>query len=175
MSKIEKYNDAVKGLDVLGLTLTEEQKHQLQKMFDAIVKDEILPAISEMIAPILAKINSPLTLVIDHQPGHEMELRATQKQVEVHDATSKVYRLVPYDKPEPSKKIKSKKSPAPATLLSIKFPDGTEICESRSNQTMVAAIEKIGVKRVLDGGFTLVGKPIVSVHNPPLARSVPSR
>ena len=166
MSKIDEYNDAVKGLNVLGLTLTNEQQLQLRKMLDAIISEEILPSISEKIAPLVAKINSPLTLVIDHIPGEEMSLRSTQTQVEINDSDSKVYKLVPYIKSEPTKKNKVKKKPAPATLLTIKFPDGTSICEADSNQTMVAAIEKIGVSRVLDGGFTLVGKPIVSITKP---------
>lgn len=166
MSKIDEYNDAVKGLNVLGLTLTNEQQLQLRKMLDAIISKEILPSISEKIAPILAKINSPLTLVIDHIPGKEMSLRSTQTQVEINASDSKVYKLVPYTKTEPTKKNKVNKKPAPATLLTIKFPDGTAICESDSNKTMVASIEKIGVSRVLEGGFTLIGKPIVSIKKP---------
>ncbi len=167
MSKIDEYNDAVKGLNVLGLTLTNEQELQLRKMLDAIISEEILPSISDKIAPLLAKINSPLTLVIDHIPGEEMAYRSTQKQVAINDCDTKVHKFVPYIKSEPSKKNKVKKKPAPATLLTIKFPDGTVICEADSNQTMVAAIEKIGVSRVFAGGFTLVGKPIVSMtkHN----------
>lgn len=166
MSKIDAYNDAVKGLNLLGLNLTEEQQIQLNKMLEAIISEEILPSISDKIAPILAKINSPLTLVIDHIPGQEMSLRSTQTQVEINDRESKVYKLVPYTKPEPTKKHKAKKKPAPATLLTINFPDGTSICKPDSNQTMVDAIAKIGVSRVLNGGFTLTGKPIVSVSKP---------
>lgn len=169
MSKIDEYNDAVKGLNVLGLTLTTEQKLQLRKMLDAIISDEILPSISDKIAPILAKIDSPLTLVIDHIPGQEMSLRSTQTPVEINDSDTKVYKLVPYVKTVPTKKIKARNKRGPATLLTIKFPDGTVICEADSNKTMVAAIEKIGVSRVLKGGFNLAGKPIVSItkHNWP--------
>lgn len=166
MSKIDEYNQAVKGLNVLGLTLTTEQQLQLQKMLDAIINEEILPAISEKIAPILLKIQSPLTLVIDHVPGQEIALRSTQKEVVITDADSKVYRLVPYVKTPPTKKIKVTKKPEPATLLTIEFPDGTSICEKDSNKTMVAAISKIGLKRVYDSRRTLVGKRIVSNHNP---------
>lgn len=169
MSKIDEYNDAVKGLNVLGLTLTNEQQLQLRKMLDAIISEEILPSISEKIAPLLAKINSPLTLIIGHIPGEEMSVRSTQTQVEINDVDSKVYKLVPYVKSGPNKRtIRIKKNPAPATLLTINFPDGTTICEADSNQTMVAAIEKIGVSRVLNGGFTLVGKPIVFISKPNL-------
>lgn len=166
MSKIDDYNQAVQGLNVLGLTLTAEQQMQLQKMLDAIINEEILPAISEKIAPLLLKIQSPLTLVIDHVPGQEMALRSTQKEVVITDADSKVYRLVPYVKTPPVKKVKVTKKPEPATLLTIEFPDGTVICEKDSNKTMVAAITKIGLKRVLESGRTLVGKAIVSDHNP---------
>lgn len=166
MSKIDEYNQAVKGLNVLGLTLTTEQQLQLQKMLDAIINEEILPAISEKIAPLLLKIQSPLTLVIDHVPGQEMALRSTQKEVVITDVDSKVYRLVPYEKTPPTKKNKVTKKPAPATLLTIEFPDGTSICEKDSNKTMVAAITKIGLKRICDSGMTLAGKRMVSNHNP---------
>lgn len=165
MSKIDEYNQAVQGLSVLGLKLTEEQKEQLRKMLDAIISEEILPAISEKIAPLLTKINQPLTLVIDHVPGSEMSLRTTQQQVDIQGSDTKTYKLVPYVKTPPTKRNTVTKKPAPATLLTIKFPDGTVLCESESNQTMVAAIEKIGPQRVLDGGFTLVGKPIVTTEN----------
>lgn len=166
MGEIDEYNDAIKGIETIGLPLTVDQERWLQEKLDAIISEELLPAISEKIAPLLAKIKSPLTLVIDHIPGHEMALRSAQKHVEIHDTESRTYQLIPHSKPERPKPVCKTKKPEPATQLTISFPDGTVICEKNSNQTMVAALEKIGLRRVFDGGYTLVGKPIVSDHNP---------
>ena len=164
MSKIDEYNDAVRGLNVLKINLTPDQENQLQCLLDEIIKEEVLPAISERIAPILAKINSPLTLVINHNPGQEMVLRTSKQQVNVVDSNSKVYTLMPYDRPMPTKPHKGKKHRNPSTLLVVRFPDGTVICEPDSNKTLIRTIEKIGVRRVLDGGYTLIGRRLVTLE-----------
>lgn len=166
MSRLSDLYRAMETLRREGLSWSDEQERQLSNLEENIIRDEILPALSQQVAPVLSQIERKLTLVIDYEPGQEASVRMTRKSVVINDSDSKVFRLVPYDKREPQRQVTVNKKPDPASQLTVTFRDGTRICEFHSNRTFAAAIEKIGIERVLRGRFKLQGTTIVTEQNP---------
>lgn len=66
MGKIHEYYALIDKLEAMFQgKLTEKQGNLLEELEDSLIAEEILPAISESVAPVLGILRRHLTLVVD--------------------------------------------------------------------------------------------------------------
>lgn len=152
MSKIQDY---YRLFDMFKGKLTDEQKKVLEGLEDQLIQEEILPAISKSVAPVLDNLRRNLTLVVDYDPEGGITVKTTRGEVVVKEDTAKRYEIPSTKKivkvaeaveELPKSSVKTKR--APATGLCVWLPDGSFIQEKKANLTMVQAIESAGVEDV---------------------------
>ena len=80
-------------IDMFRGKLTNEQKNILEGLEDQLIAEEILPAISESVAPVLGNLRRPLTLVVDYDPEGSIVVKTTRGEVVVKDKTVKKYQI----------------------------------------------------------------------------------
>ncbi len=165
MSKIQEYYRLV---DLFQGNLKEEQKKVLEELEDQLIAEEILPSISETVAPVLTILRRHLTLVVDYDPEGGITVKTTRGEVVVKESTAKKYEIpstnqvVKVAEAEPGDKPRQKRSPN--TGLCVWLPNGEFIQAKKANITMAEAMAKAGVERVAamriphDGDFLLSRK-----------------
>lgn len=147
MSKLKDY---YRLFDMFKGKLTEAQKEVLGQLEDQIIAEEVLPAISESVAPILTTLRRKLTLVVDYDPEGGITVKTTRGEVVVKEHTAKRYEIPATRKvvtvAEGDEKVPVKRSPA--TGLCVWLPDGDFIQAKRANLTMAEAIEQANPSEV---------------------------
>lgn len=170
MSKLQDY---YRLFDMFKGKLNEEQKKILEGLEDQLIAEEILPAISESVAPVLSTLRRPLTLVVDYDPEGGIIVKTTRGEVVVKENTAKKYQIPSTRKTVTVTETKTKEEEKVAEQSSIKRSPATGLCvwisqdefiqKSTASLTMSFAIESAGVERVAalkiphDGDF-LVSK-----------------
>ena len=137
---------------------------------EEIIKEEILPSLSENIEPLLNEIKRDLVLVVEYHPEEAISVALSRKAKisEIIDAKTLT--------PKSSKPVSSSEKPAsvgphvptkhienPTKGLRVTFPDGTVIWHKAAINTFVDALRKVGLDRIPKvgiehGGFNLVSK-----------------
>ena len=79
--------------DMFTGKLTDEQKSILEGLENQLIAEEILPAISESVAPVLGNLRRPLTLVVDYDPEGNIFVKTTRDKVVVKDKMIKKYQI----------------------------------------------------------------------------------
>ena len=170
-----KLQDYYRLFDMFKGQLTNEQKAVLEGLEDQLITDEILPAISESVAPVLSALRRPLTLVVDYDPEGGITVKTTRGAVVVKEKTAKKYEI-----PSTSKVIKvaeaddkhhqhDVKTKQPITRsesigFTVRFDDGTIVRCKDAKDTLIESLRVIGFNRaaafkgVMFKGFPLVGK-----------------
>ena len=90
MGKLQEY---YRLFDMFRGKLNNEQKNILEGLEDSLIAEEILPTISESIAPVLGNIRRPLTLVVDYNPERGIIVKTTRGEVVVKEKTIKKYQI----------------------------------------------------------------------------------
>ena len=90
MSKIQEYYDFI---DKFQGNLKEKQIKVLEELEDSLIAEEILPAISESVAPVLNILRRHLTLVVDYDPDGGITVKTTRGEVVVKENTAKKYEI----------------------------------------------------------------------------------
>jgi len=88
-----KLQDYYRLFDMFKGKLTDEQKKILEGLEDQLIAEEIPPAISESVAPVLGALRRPLTLVVDYDPEGGITVKATRGEVVVKEHTAKKYQI----------------------------------------------------------------------------------
>ena len=88
-----KLQDYYRLFDMFKGKLTNEQKTILEGLEDQLIAEEILPAISESVAPVLGALRRPLTLVVDYDPEGGITVKTTRGAVVVKEKTAKKYEI----------------------------------------------------------------------------------
>ena len=65
---------------------------------------------------------------------------------------------------------KNKRTVLNRHTLSVRFPDGTVICENSAIDTLIKTIEKIGFEKVMSLGLKVSGEPLVDTKPQQLNR-----
>jgi hypothetical protein len=133
-----------------GLSLNEDLERQVSELEEEIIKKEILPVVTETIAPALKQVQRELVLVVDYVPGVPVSVHLSRKRnftQQLSDAKEIVLDPVVQHSKKNIKK-KTGLTHGPATQLIIEFPDGTIISEKSAVETMKAAVLKIGISQV---------------------------
>lgn len=176
MSKIQDYYDFI---DKFKGDLKPRLQTELEQLEDSLIAEEILPAISESVAPVLGILRRHLTLVVDYDPEGGIIVKTTRGKVEVDEPTAKKYKipstkkvvkvaeakLVSVEEPDPNKPQRAKRRPN--TGLCVWLPNGEFIQAKKANLTMVEAVKWAGVKNVAALGLPHDGDYLVSKKEHP--------
>lgn len=162
MSKIQDYYDFI---DKFKGDLKPRLQTELEQLEDSLIAEEILPAISESVAPVLDILRRHLTLVVDYDPQAGIIVKTTRGEVVVKENTAKKYEIPKThkvvkvaeaqhvegkeDEPQKSKKIKR----SPKTGLCVWLSNGDFIQAKKANLTMAEAVKWAGVETVASLGF----------------------
>lgn len=90
MGKLQEY---YRLFDMFKGKLNDDQKKLLEGLEDQLIAEEILPAISESVAPVLSALRRPLTLVVDYNPEGGITVKTTRGEVVVKENTAKKYQI----------------------------------------------------------------------------------
>lgn len=180
MTKLEKLYSIIENSRDLGVKLNKDVLQQVEELEVGIIMEEILPALSNDIAPRLKPIKRDLVLVVEYHPGEPISVALSRKTKisEIMDAKTLTPRsstpvkseegTVKSEPHEPTKQIKN-----PTKGIKVTFPDGTIIWHRAAIDTFIDSIRKIGLEKVSKiriehgGGFNLVSKekrPTVPGH-----------
>ena len=164
MTKLETLYRSIEGLKELGLPLNAETLEAVDALEEELIKNEVVPRLSESIEPIVTKIQRPIVLVVDYVPGEDLSVRLTRKRVVTEDAATKMFSIVSKENEKESKTNTKRKSHTkqPGKGLMVKFPDGRIISNRFAYETMMEAIEVIGVEKVKTLGLKDVGIDLIS-------------
>jgi hypothetical protein len=163
MTKLETLYNSIKGLKELGLPLNEETLKAVDELEEELIKNEIIPRLSESIEPIITKIQRPIVLVVDYIPDERLSVRLTRKRVITDEQETKQYELVTTKQSKKKTDRAITSSPkSKKTKLAVEFPDGTRIERNYAYETLLSAIEKIGAKQVAELNIQWLGLPLVS-------------
>ena len=162
MSKLEDLYKSIKTLKELRLPLNEETLHAVDNLEEELIKDEIIPRLSDSIEPIITKIERPIVLVVDYIPNEELSVRLTRKRVITDETETKQYSLVSKvaEKKTDRKITSSPKSPK--TRLDVTYPDGRRVEHRYAYETFLDVIEHAGADKVAALKLKWVGLPLVS-------------
>lgn len=170
MATLKELYTTLKSLRDMNLPIDDKLTDAADKLEEKIIKEEILPALSENIEPLLSEIQRDLVLVVEYHPGEPISV-ALSRKAKISDFTD-AKPMTPYastpvksdvepEKPEPHDPTKRVENPTKG--LKITFADGTVIWHKAAINTFVDALRKIGFDRIPQvgiehGGYNLVSK-----------------
>ena len=171
MTKLEKLYSIIENSREVGVKLSKDVLLQVEELEEGIIKEEILPALGNDIAPRLEPIKRDLVLVVEYHPGEPISVALSRKTKisEIMGAKTLTPRSstpvksedVPMEKEphEPTKHIENS-----TKGMRVIFPDGTVIWYRQAIDTFVDALRKIGLERIPavgiehGNGYNLVSK-----------------
>lgn len=163
MTKLETLYASIKGLQDLGLPLNEETLRAADELEEQLIKDEILPALSQNIEPLLNEIQRDLVLVVEHHPGQPLSV-ALSRKAKISDFTDakrlEIDPEVEHRDLGPRKKQVTRS--APATGLCVHRKDGTILQQKDAATTFTTAIYEAGLIPVRELNLRFCGINIVS-------------
>lgn len=163
MTKLEKLYNSIQTLKELGAKLPEELIAQTDKLEEDIIKNEILPVVTEKIEPIISQIQRELVLVVDYIPNEPLAIKLSRKRN--FSELSEAKELTP-DAPvqHNTGKItrKTAQGKKPKTNLRVTFPDGKVVENHFAYETLLEVIRRAGAEKVRELGHIQCGVPLVS-------------
>ncbi len=162
MTKLETLYASIEGLKKLGISLNEETLKAADDLEEQLIKDEVLPAISENIEPMLNQIQRDIVLVVEYKPGEPISVSLSRK--------TNISQIIEAKKLERDPEVehtigKSRKKiifRQPATGLRVYRRDGSFIHETKASDTFVKAIAEAGPLQVRNLGLIVCKIPLVS-------------
>lgn len=171
MSKLEELYRIIESLRKLGVPINDEQLKLLDSFEEDLIKNEVLPALSQDIAPRLNPIKRDLILVVEYHPGQPISV-ALSRKVKIRDFVG-AKALTPVSVPvsDPSKRAAGRDDNSGPSKhienftkgLKVSFPDRTVIWRKSAIETYIATIKQVGYERVAalninHGGFNAVSR-----------------
>lgn len=170
MTKLEKLYASIKGLEDIGLKLTDEMLKKADELEEQLIKTEVLPLLSKDIEPRLSQIQRELVLVVEYKPGEPISVALSRKTNIAKILNAKTLtetnntpvsggtapqKPIPH---EPRKKVKNT-----TKGMRVTFSDGTVIWHNSAIDTFIEALRYIGLDRIPQvgikhAGYDLVGK-----------------
>lgn len=129
---------------------TDELEKKVAEKEEEIIKNEILPLLSEKIEPALSPVQRKLVLVVDYEPGKPLSVRLSRKVI-ISNAIPDAKELTTTPTPTPNPNKGPMKSPitrAQSGDFVVSFPDGKVIANNIAADTFEEVIRIIGVERV---------------------------
>ena len=165
MSKLQELYEAREKLKSLGIEPNADLEKQLSELEEKIIRDEIVPIITDKVEPVLKQVKREVVIVVEHSPetginvylsrkrnvtsalSDAISISSNQTQTSIYNATEPTHHpqmVAEYTRIERPRSSGMKK----ATVLRVTFPDGTVISDSRAVETLKKCIIKFGPERV---------------------------
>jgi len=150
MTNLETLYQSIEGLKKLGLPLNEETLKAVDNLEEDLIKNEVIPRLSDSIEPIITQIQRPIVLVVDYVPGENLSVRLTRKRIVIEEPDTKQYSIVPKDNKQTKKTDKTITSSTKAawTGLKVTLPTGKIINNRFAYETLIEVVEMAGVQKV---------------------------
>ena len=173
MATLKELYTTLKSLRDMNLPVDEKLLEAADNLEEQIIKEEILPSLSQNIEPLLNEIQRDIVLVVEYHPGNPISV-ALSRKAKISDfvdakpmtpQTERVSTPVSSDTPasltiphEPTKHIEN-----PTKGLRVTFPDGTVVWRKSAIDTFIETLKIIGLNRIpqvgiIHSGYNLVGK-----------------
>ena len=163
MTKLEKLYSIIENSKDVGVKLGKDVLQQVEALEEGIIKEEILPALSDDIAPRLEPIKRDLVLVVEYHPGEPISVALSRKaKISEIVGTKLMQPDPPVEHREGTKREHTTGDRADKTVLRVTFPDGTVIADKKANVTFAETIKRIGPMRVRSLGIKCRLVPLVS-------------
>lgn len=174
MATLKELYTTLKSLRDMNLPVDEKLLKAADNLEEKIIKEEILPAMSKDIEPLLSEIQRDLVLVVEYHPGTPISVALSRKakiseivdakqltpQTTLHVSTpvSNHDGIVKSEPHGPNKHVEN-----PTKGMRVTFPDGTVVWRRTAIETFVEALRIIGFDKIpmvgiKHGGFELVSK-----------------
>ena len=179
MATLKELYTTLKSLRDMNLPVDDKLLKAADNLEEKIIKQEILPSLSQNIEPLLSEIQRELVLVVEYHPGDPISVALSRKakisdfidakQLTPKNSTpvkseEKVEPVAPH---EPTKHVEN-----PTKGLRVTFPDGTIIWRRAAIDTFIESLRKIGLDRIPQVGIIHSGYNLVSKEMRPV---VPDR
>jgi hypothetical protein len=163
MTNLETLYQSIEGLKKLGLPLNEETLNAVDNLEEDLIKNEVIPRLSESIEPIITQIQRPIVLVVDYVPGENLSVRLTRKRIVIEEPDTKQYSIVTKE----NKQAKTDKSITSSTKsawtgLKVTLPNGKVINNRYAYETLIQVVEIAGLKKVEELKLKQVGIDFIS-------------
>lgn len=162
MTKLQKLYNTIQNLKELGLELGDDLIKQTNDLEQAIIKNEILPVISERIEPIISQIQRELVLVVDYVPNEPLSVRISRKRNFTEQMET--IEIVPDPKVEHNIGTIKRNSPTKSakTNLRVTLPNGNVIENRFAYETLQEVVMIVGVEKVRPLSIVQCGVPLIS-------------
>lgn len=170
MATLKELYTTLKSLRDMNLPVDDKLLKAADNLEEKIIKEEILPALSQNIEPQLSEIQRDLVLVVEYHPGEPISVALSRKTKisEIMGAKTltprnstpvKSEEKTPETEPhEPTKHVENK-----TKGLRVTFPNGTVVWHKAAIDTFVETLRIIGFDRIpqvgiMHNGYNLVSK-----------------
>ena len=160
MTKLEKLYSIIENSREVGVKLSKDVLQQVEELEEGIIKEEILPALGNDIAPRLEPIKRDLVLVVEYHPGEPISVALSRKTKISEIMGAKTLT------PRSSTPVKSEEEPTEVKPheptkhienttkgMRVTFPDGTVIWHRQAIDTFIDALRKIGLELIPEVGI----------------------
>ena len=162
MTKLQKLYSTIQNLKELGLELGEDLLKQTADLEQDIIKNEILPVISEKIEPVIGQIERELVLVVDYVPNEPLSVRISRKR----NFTEQMETIEITPDPKVEHNIgnikRTSTSKSAKTNLRVTLPNGKTIENRFAYETLHEVVMMAGIEKVRDLGIIQCGVPLIS-------------
>ena len=162
MTKLQKLYSTIQNLKELGLELGEDLLKQTADLEQDIIKNEILPVISEKIEPVISQIERELVLVVDYVPNEPLSVRISRKR----NFTEQMETIEITPDPKFEHNIgtikRTSTSKSAKTNLRVTLPNGKTIENRFAYETLHEVVMMAGIEKVRDLGIIQCGVPLIS-------------
>ena len=162
MTKLDKLYSIIRNSRELGLEPGEDVLRQTSELEENIIKNDILPVLSDNIEPLLNPIQRDLVLVVEYYPGQPISVALSRKAKAAEILEAKTIEQDPEAQHQEGKKGTKKTHISPKTGLCVYRKDGSFIQDKVAANTFVAAIEEADAMRVRELGLIVNNIPLVS-------------
>lgn len=175
MATLKELYTTLKSLRDMNLPVDDKLLKAADNLEEKIIKEEILPALSQNIEPQLNEIQRDLVLVVEYHPGEPLSVALSRKTKisEIIDAktlTPKVGKPVkgtekpaPVEPHEPTKRVTNH-----TKGLKVVFPDGTVVCRKTAIDTEMEVLRIIGFEAAASVGRMRAGWPLIGKKKRPV-------
>lgn len=163
MATLNELYTTLKSLRDMNLPIDDKLLKAADDLEEKIIKEEILPSLSQNIEPLLNEIQRDLVLVVEHHPGQPLSV-ALSRKAKISDFTDakrlEIDPEVEHRDLGPRKKQVTRN--APATGLCVHRKDGTILQQKDAATTFTTAIYEAGLIPVRELNLRFCGINIVS-------------
>ena len=165
MTTLEKLYSIIENSNDLGIKLSQDVIDQVEDMEESLIRQDILPALSNDIAPRLSPIKRDLVLVVEYHPGQPISVALSRKTNISQLLNAKQLVATPAVPQNPTARLVVPPTPRnPSAPLVVTFPDGTVFDDDKAIWTFVKTIKKIGFENVAKVGIMFMGYNLVDTR-----------